>query len=74
MELRTIVIFQSQVPSDARASADGAELMDNVAGNEIDVVVLETNLSVANAISTELVELGLLNPTARLKNRTKRAK
>ena len=46
--------------------------MDNVPRDEIDVVVLETKLGIANAISTELVKFGLFNPTARLQTRKER--
>lgn len=54
------------MPGDARAGRDGAELVDDVARDEVDVVVTETHLCIANSISTHLVELGFLDPLSTL--------
>ena len=58
-----MVLFQSQMPCNAGTGTDGAKLMDDIARDEINVVVPETELGVANAVSAELVQFSLLNPT-----------
>jgi hypothetical protein len=39
-----VIVFESQMPSYAGAGADGTKLMDDLTGDEIYVVVVETKL------------------------------
>ena len=50
------------MPGDAGAGGDGAKLVDDVPRDEVDVVVAETQLGVADALATQLVQLGFLHP------------
>ena len=63
MDFRLVVLFQTQMPCNAGAGTDGAKLMDDIARDEIYVVVPETELGIANAVSAELVQFSLLDPT-----------
>ena len=50
------------MPGNAGRGSHSPELVDDIARNEVDVIVMETKVSVADAISAELVEFGLLHP------------
>ena len=50
------------MPRDAGAGSDGAELVDDVTRDEVDVVVAEPNLGVTDTLATKLVQLGFLHP------------
>ncbi len=54
------------MPGNAGTSRDGAKLMDNVPGNEIYVIVVESEFGVADTFTTELVEFGFLHPLTTL--------
>ena len=54
------------MPGDAGAGGDGPKLVDDVARDEVDVVVTETHLCVANSVSAHLVEFGFLDPLSTL--------
>lgn len=43
------------MPGQAADGRHGLELMDHVAGDEVDVVMAETDASVADALPTQLV-------------------
>jgi len=51
-----------QVPCDADARRDGLELVDDFAGDEIDVVGLQADMRVADTVASQVVELGLVDP------------
>lgn len=57
-----VVLVQPEVPGDAGAGCYGAKLVDDVARDEVDVVVTQLEACVANALPAKLVELGLLDP------------
>lgn len=50
-----MVVFQSDVPSNAGHRGNGLELVDDVAWDEIDVIVAEFDFCVPDALATELV-------------------
>lgn len=66
--MRTVSFFSKCKYDVNRAltnAADGshcAELVDDVARQEVDVVVFELEAGEANTLTTELVQLGVLNP------------
>ncbi len=64
--LSLVVLFQAEMPGNAGTSRDGAKLMDNVPGNEIYVIVVESEFGVADTFTTELVEFGFLHPLTTL--------
>ena len=43
------------MPGDAGAGRDGPKLMDYVARDKVDVVVMETKVSISDTLSPELV-------------------
>ena len=51
-----------EAPTDAADGGHGAELVDDVARQEVDVVVGETDARVAHAVPPQLVQLGVLHP------------
>ena len=57
------------MPSNAGTGRDGAELVDDLSGDEVYVVVMETELGVAYTITSELIEFSLFNPLTTLKER-----
>ena len=57
------------MPSNAGTGGDGAELVDDLSGDEVYVVVMETELRVTYAITSELIEFSLFNPLTTLKGR-----
>ena len=57
------------MPSNAGTGGDGAELVDDLSGDEVYVVVMETELRVAYAVTSELIEFSLFNPLTTLKGR-----
>ena len=50
------------MPGDGGAGCNSPELVYDVAGNEVNVVVTETEVRVADPVSPQLVQLGLLHP------------
>lgn len=64
-----VILTQSQVPSDARDCRHSAELMDYVARKEVNVIVVERNASILDALAFQLIELGVLDPRDALRNR-----
>ena len=57
------------MPSNAGTGGDGTELVDDLSGDEVYVVVMETELGVAYAVTSELIEFSLFNPLTTLKGR-----
>ena len=62
MLLRRVVLLEAHVPGDAGDGGDGAELVDDVARDEVDVVVAQLDARVADALATHLVQLRVLRP------------
>lgn len=50
------------MPRQAADGGHGLELMDDVPGDEVDVVVAELRPDVADALSSQLVEFGVIHP------------
>ena len=61
-----VVVVEAEVPGDAGAGGHSPELVDDVPGNEVDVIVVKTEVGVAHAITSQLVQLGLFHPLATL--------
>ena len=57
------------MPGNAGTGGDGAELVDDLSGDEVYVVVMETELRVAYAVTSELIEFSLFDPLTTLKGR-----
>lgn len=56
------VLLEADVPGQAADGGHGLELVDDVPGDEVDVVVAELRPDVADALSPQLVELGIIHP------------
>ena len=50
------------MPCDASASTDGAELMDHVTRDEVNVITAESDSGISDALSSQLIQLSFLNP------------
>lgn len=50
------------MPGQTADSGHGLELVDHVAGDEVDVVVAQADAGVADALATQLVQLGVIHP------------
>jgi len=50
------------MPRDAANCRHRAELVDDVAWNEIDVVVPQLQISIVNAFTSKLVQFSIINP------------
>jgi hypothetical protein len=61
------VLLQSNVPRDAGRRRDRPELVDDVAWQEVDVVVAERDARVPNSLSEEQIKLALAKPDRALK-------
>ena len=48
--------------TNAADGGDGAELVDDVPRQEVDVVVRQPDAGVAHAVTSQLVQLGVLHP------------
>lgn len=66
--LAGIILSQAEVPGYARHRRHRAELMDDVAGQEVDVVVAQLDAGIADAFAPQLVELGVLDPLHALRD------
>ena len=55
------------MPGYASDSRHGAELVDDIAGDEVNVIVSEGNASIANPFPPKLVELSIFYPCDTLK-------
>ena len=62
------------MPCYAGASSDGAKLVDNVARNEVDVIVSQAKSGITNAVATKLIQFSLLYPLPALQRVKKRGK
>lgn len=57
-----VVLLESDVPSQAANSRNRFELVDDAPGDEVDVVVVELDAGIADALSPQLVQLGVVDP------------
>ena len=57
------------MPGNTGTGCHCPELVDYVPGNEIDVVVMETEVGISDSISSELVQFGFLDPLSTLRER-----
>ena len=57
------------MPSNAGTGGDGTELVDDLSGDEVYVIVMETELRVTYAVTSELIEFSLFDPLTTLKGR-----
>lgn len=61
------------MPGQAAHSGHRFELVNNSSGNEVDVVVVQLDAGVSDPLSSELVQLGVINPLNTLKAPTKQS-
>lgn len=54
------------MPRDASNSRYSPELVDDVARQEVDVIVVERKVGVPDALSSQLVQLSFFNPNVTL--------
>lgn len=64
-----VILTQPQVPSDARDGRDRSKLVDDVAGKKVNVVVVERDARVFDALAAQLVQLRVLDPRDALRDR-----
>ena len=57
------------MPRQAADGRYGLELVDHVAGDEVDVIVTQADAGVADALATQLVEFGIIYPLHTLEER-----
>lgn len=50
------------MPRQTAHGRDGLELMNNVPGNEVNVIVVQLNPGIANAFSPQLIKFCIINP------------
>lgn len=50
------------MPGNTSAGSHSPELMDYITRNEVYIIVMETEVSIADAIPPQLVEFGFLHP------------
>ena len=60
------------MPSDAGDSCHRLELMHDLAGDEVDVIVSQLDAGVADTLPVQLIQLGVLKPGHTLKCMTNR--
>lgn len=69
LTLLLVILLESNVPSDRGNSGHCSELVDDVTRQEVDVVVVEMDADVADAVTTQLIQLGVLHPLDTLTDR-----
>lgn len=57
------------MPRQAADGRHGLELVDHIAGDEVDVIVAQADAGVADALPTQLVEFGIIHPLHTLRQR-----
>lgn len=60
--LSVLVLFEADVPGQATHGGNRFELVDDVPRDEVDVVVAELHPDVPDALSPQLVQLGVVHP------------
>lgn len=60
--LLQMVLFEADVPGQAADSGHCLELVDDIPRDEINVVVTELDMDIADAFPPQLVELGIIHP------------
>ena len=50
------------MPCDASASTDGAELMDHIARDKVNVITAESNSGISDSLPSQLIQLSFFNP------------
>ena len=63
------VLVEPEMPGNTGAGSNGTELMDDVARDEVDVVVSQLEAGVTNAFTSKLVQFGFLNPLSALQGK-----
>lgn len=58
--------METEVPGNAGTSRHSPELVDYVARDKVDVVVIETEVSISDTLSPQLVQFGFLHPLSTL--------
>lgn len=63
-----VILAQPQMPSDTRHCRDRPELVNDVARQEVNVIVIQRNPRVLDAFAFELIELGVFDPLDALRD------
>lgn len=66
-----VVLFEADVPGQAAHGRHRLELVDDVSGDEVNVVVAELDAGVSDALPPQLVELGVVHPLDTLREGTR---
>lgn len=69
LRLLRVVLLEADVPGQAADRRHRLELVDDVPWDEVDVVVTELDMHIANAFPPQLVELGVVHPLDTLAGR-----
>lgn len=64
-----MVLLQADVPGQAAHSRHGLKLVDHAARDVIDVIVVELDAGVSDALAPQLVQLGIIHPLYTLRKR-----
>lgn len=67
--LLLVVLLESDVPGDGGDGRHGPELVYDVPGQEVDVIVVEVDARIANPVTTKLIQLRILHPLDTLTDR-----
>lgn len=57
-----MVLFQTHVPGEAAHGRHTLELVNYVARDKVDVIIVELDTSVADSLSPQLIEFSIIHP------------
>lgn len=60
--LLLMVLSEADVPGQAADCRDSLELVNDVTGDEVNVVVTQLHADIADALPPQLVQLGIVHP------------
>lgn len=69
LALLAVVLLEPDVPGDGGDGGHRPELVDDVAGQEVDVIVVEVDARIADPVPTQLIQLRVLDPLHTLTDR-----
>lgn len=67
-----MILFQAHVPGEAAHGRHALELVNYVARDKVDVVIVELDSSVADALSPQLIEFSIIHPLHTLERERER--
>lgn len=57
-----MILFQAHMPGEAAHGRHTLELVNHVARDKVDVVIVELDTSVADSLSPQLIEFSIVDP------------